>query len=263
MLPRRSRGAVARWSVGVLALLAARATAAQATPAATTPARAAAAGDRQPDALCWRGRPLARCRAFLLFEFSAPRQMVGSRLDPIVSQNGYGHPRWDQGLASQFVYDVGAMVNVDARSAVGGTIEAGMIVDDPSDRLVLGVTGRYRRWLTRHVSADAGAGLLRMPVGVVETEPYGIRRVSVQRPALMGELRLGLGDLVAVGSRAMVANDGRGRTHGALFVGASVGSTVTAAVTGATALLIGRALLFGGQGDEVVVQAARATRGTP
>jgi hypothetical protein len=254
MLPRRSRGAVARWSVGVVALLAA---------AARPSAAQSAAAEHRPDALCWRGRPLASCRAFLLFEFSAPRHMLGSRLDPIVSQNGYGHPRWDQGLASQFVYDVGAMVNVDARSAVGGTIEAGMIVDDPSDRLVLGVTGRYRRWMTRHVSADAGGGLLRMPVGVVETEPYGVRRVSVQRPALMGELRLGLGDLVAVGSRAMVANDGRGRTHGALFLGASVGSTAAAAVAGATALLVGRALVFGGQGDDVVVQGPRAARGAP
>ena len=253
MSSRRWRGAAARCSAGIVALLAVRAAAAQST-AQSTAASSTAAVERRPDALCWRGRPLARCRAFLLFEFSAPRHMLGSRLDPIVTRNGYGHPRWDQGLASQFVYDVGAMVNVDARSAVGGTIETGMIVDDPSDRLVLGVTGRYRRWLTRQVSADAGAGLLRMPVGVVETEPYGMRRVSVQRPALMGELRLGFGDLVAVSSRAMFANDGRGHTHGALFLGASVGSTVTAAVTGATALLVGRAFLLGGQGDDVVLR---------
>lgn len=253
----RSRVAVARWSLGVVALLAVRAAAAQTGAGSSSPA----AAERRPDVLCWRGRPLARCRAFLLFEFSAPRHLLGSRLDPIVSQNGYGHPRWDQGLASQFVYDVGAMVNVDARTAVGGTIEAGMIVDDPSDRLVLGVTGRYRRWLTPHVSADAGAGLLRMPVGVVETEPYGIRRVSVQRPAVMGELRLGLGDLLAVDGRAMLANDGRGRTHGALFVGASVGSTVTAALTGAVGLLVGRAFALGGQGDDAVVQVPRAARG--
>jgi hypothetical protein len=252
----RTRAAVARWSAVVVALLAARAAAAQ-------PVTAPPSAERRPDALCWRGRPLARCRAFLLFEFSAPRHMLGSRLDPIVSRNGYGHPRWDQGLASQFVYDIGAMVNVDARTAVGGTIEAGTIVDDPSDRLVLGVTGRFRRWLTPRVSADAGAGLLRMPVGVVETEPYGIRRVSVQRPAVMGELRLGLGDLLAIDGRAMAANDGRGRTHGALFVGASVGSTVTAALTGAMGLLVGRAFVLGGQGDDAVVQVPRAARGAP
>lgn len=212
---------------------------------------------RRSAPLCWRGRPLARCRAFVLFELSAPRHLAGSTLDPAVTQPGSGHRRWDQGLVSQFVYDLGAMVNVRAREAIGGTLTAGIITDDPERRPVIGVTARYRRWLSSAVSADAAAGVLRMPVGVTVVRPFGLERQSVPRPALMADLRLGLGDLVAVTGRAMVATDGRGRAHQAVFAGVSVGSTVTAVVTGTYAALIGYATLRGGQGDDALAAPAR------
>jgi hypothetical protein len=121
------------------------------------------------------------------------------------------------------------------------------------------VTGRYRRWLTRRVTADGALGLLRMPVGVVEPLPFGDhlpQRVSVRRPALTADARLGFGDLLGVTGRAMVANDGRGRTHGALFLGASIGSTVTAALTGTYAALMTYFLMHVG-GDDVTVTAPR------
>lgn len=202
---------------------------------------------------CWRGRPLARCRAFGLFELSAPRHLAGSMLDPAVTQRGSGYRRWDQGLVSQFVYDIGAMVNVRAREAIGGTLTAGVIVDDPEMRPVIGATVRYRRWLTSTVSADAAAGVLRMPVGVTVVRPFGLERQSVPRPAVMADVRLGFADLVAVTGRAMVATDGRGRTHQAVFVGVSVGSTVAAVVTGAFAALTGYMMLVVGKGDVVTL----------
>ena len=198
---------------------------------------AARAGAQSADPLCWRGRPLDRCRSFLLFEFSAPRHLVGSTLDPAVGEGGTGHRRWEQGLASQFVYDLGYMRNIDARTAVGGTLEVGVVMDDPHTVGLVGATARYRRWLGRHTSADGAVGLLRMPVGVVEPQPWGLQRVSVRRPALSADVRLGLGDLLGVGARAMVSNDGRGRTHHALFAGVSIGSTATAVTTGALVAL--------------------------
>ena len=220
---------------------------------AQTPAPPPQAATQAPDALCWRGRPLARCRAFVLFEFSAPRHLAGTRLDPVVAQQGHGHPRWDQGLVSQFVYDVGAMVNIGARDAVGGTLTAGFVTDDPSTLPVIGATARYRRWLTRIVSADAAVGALRMPVGVTEPEPFGsgLRRVSVQRPAGMIQVRLGVADLVGVSGRGIVATDGRGRMHHAVFAGVSVGSTATAALTGTCAALITYARVRAGHGDDL------------
>jgi hypothetical protein len=218
-----------------------------------------AAQTRAPDPLCWRGRPLDRCKSFLLLEFSAPRHLAGTRLDPIVAEQGYGHPRWDQGLASQFMFDVGYMRNVGPRSAVGGTVEVGFVVDDPRTVGMFGATARYRRWLTRRVSADGAVGVLRMPVGVVEPLPFGDhlpQRVSVRRPALTADARLGFGDLLGVTGRAMVANDGRGRTHGALFAGVSIGSTVTAVTAGAYAALMAY-LLTHVSGDDVTLTALR------
>ncbi|MEK6613204.1 MAG: hypothetical protein AABZ29_10505 [Gemmatimonadota bacterium] len=199
--------------------------------------------------ICWRGRPLARCRAFVLFELSALRHLTGSTLDPAVTQQGSGDRRWDQGLVSHLVYDLGAMVNVRAREAIGGTLTAGVIIDYPERLSVFGATLRYRRWLTSVVSADVAAGVLRMPVGVSVVGPFGPVRRSVPRSALMADVRLGLGDLVAATGRAMVATDGRGRTHQAVFVGVSVGSTVTAVITG----LIGYLTQTVGRGDVVTL----------
>ena len=195
---------------------------------------------RAPDPLCWRGRPLARCRAFVLFEFSAPRHLLGSRVKPDLVQIGSPRARLEQAIASQFLVDLGYMVNVGEREAVGGTLTVGGATDAPSADVIVGVTGRYRRWLTRRVSADAALGLQRAPVGIVEPNPFPgadnpLRRTSVMRPTLMAEARLGFGDLVAVTGRGMLATDGRGRTHHALLAGASTGSTVTAVGTAASA----------------------------
>ena len=213
---------------------------------------------KAPDSFCWRGKPLSRCRTFMLFELSAPRHLAGTTIDPAVTAHGYGYKRWDQGLASQFLYDVGAMVNVGDRSAIGGTLTAGLIVDDPGRPSVLGATARYRRWLTNDISADAGAGVLRMPVGIAVQQSYGVVRRSVERPALAADVRLGFGDLLALTGRAMVANDGRGRTHDAFFAGVSTGSTVTAAVTAVYAGLVGYYLTItgGGRGDKVTAPAS-------
>jgi len=204
-----------------------------------------------PNPRCWRGRPLPHCRAFLLFEFSAPRFLTGTKLDMAVAQQGNGYSRYEQGLVSQFVFDLGAMRNISDRDAVGGTVMVGMIVDNPGREFVTGATARYRRWLTPVVSADAAAGVAAMPVGVEVERPFGLVRESVTRPALVADARLGLGDLVAVTGRGMIANDGRGRTHYALFGGASVGSTTTAVLTTAyAALIVGLAILIGtGHGD--------------
>ena len=209
----------------------------------------ATSSSRRSHPICWRGRPLARCRAFVLFELSALRHLAGSTLDPAVTQRGSGYSRWDQGLVSQLVYDLGAMVNVRTREAIGGTLTAGVIIDYPERLSVFGATVRYRRWLTSVVSADVAAGVLRMPVGVSVVGPYGPVRRSVPRPALMADVRLGLGDLVAATGRAMIATDGRGRTHQAVFVGVSVGSTVTTVITG----LIGYLTQTVGRGDIVTL----------
>lgn len=217
---------------------------------------ASTAAAQSRDDLCWRGRPLARCRSFLLFEFTAPRFSAGTKLDPSVGEGRNGHRRWDHALASQFVYDVGLMRNVTSRDAVGATAELGVITDDPRTPGLFGATARYRRWLTPRVSADGALGVLRMPVGVQQTAPFfasGYQRTSVRRPALTADARFGFADLLGLNARAMIANDGRGRTHGAIFFGASIGSTVTAVTTGAAAAIVAFEVARCCQGDDVTI----------
>ncbi|AHG89094.1 hypothetical protein J421_1557 [Gemmatirosa kalamazoonensis] len=59
-------------------------------------------------------------------EFSAPRHRVGSTLDP----------------------------------AVGGTLEVGVVMDDPHTIGLVATTARRRRSLGRHTSADGAAGVM-------------------------------------------------------------------------------------------------------
>ena len=206
---------------------------------------------RQAHRFCWQGRPLDRCRAFALFELTIESHWIGSKLDPAVTRPGFGRSRWDDALASQFVGELGAMVNVGARTAVGGTLTAGSIEPGGKPVNVAGATVRYRRWLTPSVSADAGTGILRMPVGIVV--PGSVRK-NVLRPALVADARLGFRDLVSTTARFMVAADGQGRTYRALFVGASTGSKVTTVITAVVATALTYAILFGPRGDKVTVQ---------
>jgi len=237
-------------AAGFVFLLTAGALEAQASPdSAQTPVRPPPASRR----FCWQGKPLGRCRAFVLFELTTESHWIGSKLDAAVTRPGFGRSRWDDGLASQFVGELGAMVNVGARTAVGGTLTAGSIEPGGKPVNVAGVTVRYRRWLTPSVSADAGTGILRMPVGIVVPHSWGPVRKNVLRPALVADARLGFRDLVSATARVMVATDGEGRTHHALFVGASTGSKITMAATAVVATVLAFAILFGSRGDKVTM----------
>jgi len=222
---------------------------AQASPDSTR----ATASERQASRFCWQGRPADRCRAFALYELTSYSHWIGTKLDPEVTRPGFGRSRWDDGLASQIVGELGAMVNVGARTAIGGTLTAGSIEPGGKPVTLVGVTVRYRRWLTPSVSADAGTGILRMPVGIVVPHGWGPVRENVLRPALVADARLGFRDLVSATARIMVANDGQGRTHRALFIGASTGSKVNYGLTAIVAAVLVYYVLFGPRGDKVTM----------
>jgi hypothetical protein len=199
---------------------------------------------------CWQGRPLARCRTFALFELTTRSHWFGSKIDAAVTRPGVGFSRDDDGLASHIVGDVGAMVNISSRAAVGGTLTAGSVQAGGKPVHMFGATVRYRRWLTPSISADAGGGILRIPVGTVVQKFSGPDRENVPRLALAADVRLGFRDLLSVTGRFMVATDGQGRTHHALFVGAATGSKITAAIAGTFAAWV---LIFSPRGDRVTV----------
>lgn len=196
---------------------------------------------------CWQGRPLARCRTFVLLELTAHSHWFGSKIDPVVTRPGIGRSRDDDGLASHIVGDVGAMVNLGPRTAVGGTLSAGSVQAGGKPVGVFGATVRYRRWLTPSISADAGAGILRIPVGTVARSA----RENVPRPALAGDVRLGFRDLLSVTARVVVASDGQGLSHHAIFVGAATGSKLSTVVVGTFTAAV---LIFSPRGNTVTVQ---------
>lgn len=215
--------------------------------APTDTARATATA-RPVRKFCFQGRPMDRCRAFALLELTSHSQMLGSKLDSPATPPGFGYNRWDHNaLSTHFVVDIGAMKNLDARTAVGATLTAGAL--DAGGKLanISGATVRYRRWLTPSVSVDAGTGILRMPVGVVVQTV----RENVLRPALVADVRLGFRDLLSATGRFMVATDGQGRTHQAIFIGASSGSKVSAAIAGA---LVAWVIFLSPRGDKVSAQ---------
>ncbi len=98
----------------------------------TTPLAAQAVPARDaPRAVCFRGRPLPRCRAFWLTEF------------------GLSLPD------GPFGWQLGAMRNVGKRNAVGGTLY--LRIDGGT---AYGVKPRFRRWLSPVVALDVSPGII-------------------------------------------------------------------------------------------------------
>ena len=136
------------------------------------------------------------------------------------------------------------MRNTDARTALGGALVIGAALDQGP---IVAATARARRWTGPSASVElaAGPGLAQVPM------PFSSQATGYQgdvwRPAALGEARANLADLAAVSVRGVVVPRAGGRTHGALFVGASTGSTAAAVGTVGLGILFGIAIaLIGG-----------------
>lgn len=92
-----------------------------------------------PMTLCFRSKPAAWCRAFVLTEVGYNSEHYGPR--PYAE--------------SAIQYEAGAMLNVTPRDAVGGTI----VFDGPHGEN-WGATARYRRWITYGMALDVSPGVL-------------------------------------------------------------------------------------------------------
>lgn len=200
------------------------------------PARAG--GDASTDSFCWRGRPLPRCRAFALFELGYFEALATTRLrEPSIFP---GAPdRDERSFDRQLSWSVGAMRNLDARTAVGGAVIGGVALDQGP--LVAG-TVRWRRWTGASTSLElaGGPGVAQVAMPFDPT-PSGYQG-DVWRPAALAEARANLADLAAVSVRGVVVPRAGGRTHGALFAGASTGSTAAAIATVGVGIVVGLAI---------------------
>ncbi len=226
---RGTARAAARIAGGV-ALLALAGTAA----GAQEPAGAGGAAGARTDAFCWRGRPLPHCRAFALFELGYFEAPVTTRIRERVPPPFEG-TRDEILFSRQLSWSVGAMRNLDARSAVGGALVIGAPLEQgPS---VAG-TVRWRRWSGDRTSVELAGGPAVAQVLMPFSNPEVGYQGDVWRPAAVAEARANLADLAALSVRGIVVPRAGGLTHGAVYVGASTGSTAAAVGT------VGLAALF-------------------
>lgn len=123
---------------------------------------------------CFRGRPGDACRTFWVTEFS-----YAHRLNSLAVERSVGNGRW------VLSGEIGHMVNLKRRNAIGGTIYAAF--DDRGSRL--GVKARGRRWFSNTIAGDLGLGLLL----IGDDNSY-----EQSFPAFTGSIGLTANDLVGV-----------------------------------------------------------------
>lgn len=160
---------------------------------------------------CFTGRPLPRCKTFWLTEVGSYRAMAGTeftqQFEPSYS---FKLPH----LHDHLSWEVGVMANRNQRSAVGGTVLAGL---ERQGAARLGLKGRYRHWLGEQGMLDVSGGALRASMRLPHPEPpataYGIT----------GDVALGWRDWAAITVRGDALR-GEGRTVSAVYGGVRLGS---------------------------------------
>lgn len=107
------------------------------------------AGPERPEGgFCFRAAPLPECRSFVVSEVALGRRLFGT-----------GAPEGqllDQMMEWRAVIELGAMVNRDERSALGGS----GVLRLGDEVLIWGLRGRYRRWLSNGDAWEVSAAAL-------------------------------------------------------------------------------------------------------
>jgi len=213
--------------LAALAPLAAAQSAAQSAATSTDSAPDAAQAPRT-DPFCWRGRPLPRCRDFVLFEMGYHARVVstGTTLQT-GTPTGVEEFETESFGTYQLTWAVGAMRNRDSVRAIGGALVIGF-----ADRgYVVSPQLRFRNWFGRTTSAEVGAGPVVVRLPETRPVPGGSFIGYEERPragALM-DARLNYADRVSGGVRLLAVPDREGM-HAGAFASGNVGSGL--AVTG-------------------------------
>lgn len=130
---------------------------------------------------CFRGRPLPDCRSFWIFEIQVTTP-VASRDRVFLGADGSTYR--GETLDRELEWNVGHMVNVSSRLALGGVLTAG--TGSPDGLAGVKVRGRYR--LDPEVSLELEGGWLRSQAN--GTRPDGVDGVTA-------DLRLNLADRIS------------------------------------------------------------------
>ena len=189
---------------------------------------------------CLRGRPLASCRSFWIVEAQGVFPLLASSRS-ILFPGAQGPERAGptggsysmKAFESQLEWNLGHMVNVSPRVAVGGAVTLGTGSSDP----LTGVRGRARWWITDEVSAEGEAGMLRSNGGggyhdAVNGATFGARLNIRDQGAVF--LRYDVLQLPTVETEYQV--DPGGRQSG-FSLGVGVGSVPALVGTGAVGLV--------------------------
>lgn len=165
---------------------------------ATVAAAQASGIDSLPSRACFRGRPEPRCGSFWVTEFSVTPRMNAN-------PSGGGGPNY------YYTWDVGAMKNSGARTALGGTVFLG----GEDDGFRLGLTFRYRRWITSTTAFDVSPGVL---------VTGGDNQRAPRFPGFTGSAGIMHRDLVGLAARFEVVADSAGTAETAWYGGVRFGS---------------------------------------
>lgn len=204
-------------------------------------APAAAQEPPRPDPLCWRGRPLPRCRAFLLFEVGYHAGALGTRTTAPVSPPAGGAVAGSRrDVETQVAWAAGAMRNRDGgRTALGGTVLLGEASGEGGT--LLAAQARVRRWLGPAASAEVAAGPLRFDAPAIRDPGVATVRSRERVWGLAVDGRLTYADRVGLGVRA-VAFPRDGRPRAGVLAGGNVGSGLAVATTVAVAAVVALAV---------------------
>ena len=188
---------------------------------------------RRPSFVCWRPRPLASCRSWVVTEAAAEFPAASTSARHLLVGGGGTYYVSDD-FETRLAFTLGAMVNRGPTHAFGATV-ASTGVDIPGR-----IEARYRRWLGPDHGIDLSAGVARGEVrGVYDPDELQARGITASAGisgAYMGaDVRLDL--LRAQGGRLVHGAYVSGRT------GSKAGPITTAVgfvlMLGAWALLVG------------------------
>lgn len=139
-------------SVVVMAVLVGLASTVEAAPLIAQTLDAPQAGRKVG---CLRGRPLDACRSFWIIEMQGQTPLAQTTREVVY---GGDVPSGLTAFESELEWNLGHMVNVTPKLAVGGVVSAGT---NGGSGVLAGLKVRVRRWLTEDISLEVEGGLLR------------------------------------------------------------------------------------------------------
>jgi hypothetical protein len=183
---------------------------------------------------CLRGKPLPDCRSFWVLEMQGLTPLGQTTRTVTWSGGGEPYSYPVEAFSTQVEWNLGHMVNLSNGTAVGGVFTVGSGGPDP----LTGLRLRGRKWLTKDLSVELEAGLLRSDLG---GSFYGGAN------GWTSDVRLNIRDQgsfflrydgvsVREQTDALGGHSDPGGTHHGLSVGASAGSVPALVGTGALGL---------------------------